>query len=75
MEITSNVDLTPLTNNRIGFEKIAAGLYRVTTRLKFYSSEQHNFIYRFLKRKLIITHVVGCCSSPSGYIFGKRLHG
>lgn len=70
MRISSNVDLSGLSNKRLMFESVGNNQYLVTSTLKFSNRASFSsFVRKFLHRNLGIKFVIGCCSYPLGYEF------
>jgi len=67
--LSSDKDLSILSNKRVKITKIDNNLYQFESYLKFYKREGRRFIERFLHRNLTIKKIIGNCSNPSGYIF------
>ncbi|MFZ3139140.1 hypothetical protein [Polaromonas sp.] len=66
--VSSDVDLTALSNARIQIVRDERGAFEVTSTLKFYTCEKSQFFGRFLRRKLPgLKFITGNCSAPSGY--------
>ncbi|OQX14074.1 MAG: hypothetical protein BWK73_10470 [Thiothrix lacustris] len=67
--LTSNVDLSPLSNSRITFTHVGENRYRITSTFRVWKCQEHDVISRFLKRHLTPTGFYGNASKPSGYDF------
>ncbi|CAN5329293.1 hypothetical protein [Polaromonas naphthalenivorans] len=66
--ISSDVDLTKLSNARIRIVRDERGAFEVTSTLRFYTCEKSQFLGRFLRRRLPgLKFITGNCSAPSGY--------
>ena len=70
--LKSDIDLSQYSSRRIRIEAIGAGEFRVTSTLRFWSCERHNFVGRYIRRRAPqCVFYSGNASAPTGY-FAKR---
>lgn len=70
--LKSDIDLSHYSSRRVRIEAIGAGEFRVTSTLRFWSCERHNFVGRYIRRRAPqCVFYSGNASAPTGY-FAKR---
>lgn len=71
--ITSDIDLTRGSSRRVTISHVGENSFRVTSTLKFYSCERHDFVRRYLVRCFgEFVFFIGNCSAPKGYLWKEE---
>lgn len=73
IKITSDIDLTRGSSSRVTISRAGENSFRVTSTLKFYRCERHEFVRRYLVRRFgEFAFFLGNCSAPRGYLWRQE---
>lgn len=71
--LTSDIDLTRGSSRRVTISHAGENIFRVTSTLRFYSCERHDFVRRYLVRRFgEFAFFLGNCSAPKGYLWKEE---